>query len=181
LQWNAATECNFIFGLGGGITLHWVAELIAFSTVAPVSTIQALFPQKKGITTDAFQADHEYLMNQRRRNLPVGESRQRPSGEPATGLEKHSGNWMLWMEPRNLLQRMRWRKSMGSSGSARSHQTILKFALSCDLAPNRVFEKSESRGRVLEGEFVPFAFLNSLLPKADTDRAFAKEAPVGLS
>ena len=60
-----------------------------------ISTLQAIFPQKIGITTDAFQADREYLMNQRRRNLRVGESRQGPSGEPETELTKHSGDWPL--------------------------------------------------------------------------------------
>jgi hypothetical protein len=55
------------------------------------------------VTTDGFQADHEYLTNQRRRNLPVGESGQGPSGEPATELAKHSGNCLLWMEPEKAL------------------------------------------------------------------------------
>jgi hypothetical protein len=64
-------------------------------TSDPISTIQGPFPQKIGVTTDDFQADHEYLTNQRRRNLPVGESGQKPSGEPATGLAKHSGNCLL--------------------------------------------------------------------------------------
>jgi hypothetical protein len=57
----------------------------------------AKFPQngqylhkKIDVTTDAIQADHEYLTNQRRRNLPTGESRQSPSREPATGLAEHT-------------------------------------------------------------------------------------------
>ena len=58
------------------------------------------------MTFDAFQTDDEYLTNQRKRNLPVGEGRQSPSGEPATGLAERSGNWMLMDGTRKLLQRM---------------------------------------------------------------------------
>src|ERR1700757_2340172 len=61
----------------------------------PFPQYRGHFHKKIGVTTDDFQADHEYLTNQRRRNLPVGESRQGPSGEPATGLAKHSRNWLL--------------------------------------------------------------------------------------
>jgi hypothetical protein len=88
------------------------------------------FHKKIGVTADDFQADREYLLNQRRRNLPVGESRQGPSGglgmglarEPGTDLlgkletelareptkefTRHSGNWLLRYGPRKLLQRM---------------------------------------------------------------------------
>ena len=70
---------------------------------------------------DDFSADREYLSIQRRRNLPVGESRQEPSGgpemvlarepgtellrEPATGLTKRPGNWVFRDGTRKLLQR----------------------------------------------------------------------------
>jgi hypothetical protein len=83
---------------------------------------QHYFHKKIGVRPDDFQADREYLSIQRKSNLPVGESRQGPSGgpgmgparepgtellrEPATGLEKHSGNWLLKDGPRKLLQRM---------------------------------------------------------------------------
>jgi hypothetical protein len=72
----------------------------------PISTMRALFAQNNRRDIHAFQADHEYLTNQRRRNLPVGEGRQSPSGEPATGLAEHSGNWVLMDGTRKLLQRM---------------------------------------------------------------------------
>ena len=75
--------------------------------------MSALFPQCKyyfhkniGGIADDFQANREYLSTQRRRNLPVGESRQGPSGEPATGLTEQSGNWLLMDGLRKLLQRM---------------------------------------------------------------------------
>jgi hypothetical protein len=42
-----------------------------------------------------FWADHEYLTNQRERDLPVGESERGPSREPATGRPKRLGNWVL--------------------------------------------------------------------------------------
>jgi hypothetical protein len=83
---------------------------------------QHYFHKKIDVRPDDFQADREYLSIQRKSNLPVGESRQGPSGgpgmgparepgtellrEPATGLEKHSGNWLLKDGPRKLLQRM---------------------------------------------------------------------------
>jgi hypothetical protein len=77
------------------------------------------FHKKIGFRPDDFQADREYLSFQRKSNLPVGESRQRPSGgpemEPArepgtelfreseTRLAKHSGNWLLRHGTRKLL------------------------------------------------------------------------------
>jgi hypothetical protein len=84
------------------------------------------FPQNKRYfhkkiekSADDFQPDREYLSIQRKSNLPVGESRQGPSGglgmgparepgmelfrEPATGLAKHSGDWLLSHGPRKLL------------------------------------------------------------------------------
>src|SRR5271168_2858359 len=80
------------------------------------------FHKKIGVKPDDFKPDREYLTNQRRRNLPVGESRQGPSGQPgvelarepgtglqgapATGLARHSGNWLLRHGTRKLLQRM---------------------------------------------------------------------------
>ena len=83
---------------------------------------QQYFHKKIAGRTDDFQADREYLSNQRRRNLPVGESRQgtseRPGMGPArepgtgflrgpeTGLAKQLGNWLLTDGPRKLLQRM---------------------------------------------------------------------------
>jgi hypothetical protein len=53
------------------------------------------FHKNIGVIADDFQANREYLTNQRRRDLPAGEGRQGPSGEPATGLAKRTGNWML--------------------------------------------------------------------------------------
>jgi hypothetical protein len=47
------------------------------------------FHKKIAARPHAFQADREYLSNQRRRNLPVGESRQGPSGGPATELREN--------------------------------------------------------------------------------------------
>ena len=41
---------------------------------------------------DDFSADREYLSIQRRRNLPVGESRQEPSGAPGNGTRKRTTN-----------------------------------------------------------------------------------------
>jgi hypothetical protein len=80
------------------------------------------FHKKIDVRPDDLQADREYLSFQRKSNLPVGESRQRPSGgpemeparepgtelfrEPATGLAKHSGDWLLRHGTRKLLQRM---------------------------------------------------------------------------
>jgi len=41
---------------------------------------------------------------------------ERPSGEPATDLARHTGNRILWMEPRKLLQRTERRRSKGNEG-----------------------------------------------------------------
>jgi hypothetical protein len=87
-----------------------------------------------GITPDDFRADREYLTNQRRRNLPVGESRQGPSGEPATGLKENrqrdsrsiQETGCLWMEPRKLLQRNVKTEEDGKRGFARRYRTSLK-------------------------------------------------------
>jgi hypothetical protein len=83
---------------------------------------QHYFHKKIDVRPDDFQADPEYLSNQRRRDLPVGESRQGPSErpgmeparepepeflrEPETELAKQLGNWLLMDGPRKLLQRM---------------------------------------------------------------------------
>ena len=40
------------------------------------------------------QRDSEYASNQRKRDLPEGESRQGLSREPVTGLARDSGRWM---------------------------------------------------------------------------------------
>jgi hypothetical protein len=60
-----------------------------------ISTMRTLFPQKKRVITTSFSGDYEYDSNQRKRDLPEGESRQGLSREPATGLARHTGNWML--------------------------------------------------------------------------------------
>jgi hypothetical protein len=111
------------------------------------------FHKEIGVTTSDLPADLEYLTNQRRRNLPVGESGQGPSGEPATGLAKHSENWL----PMDGTRESSYiecddRRVWESAGFARRYQTILKWQSVVIWTPNRIFEKSESRGRNLERE-----------------------------
>ena len=55
------------------------------------------------MTTDDFQADHEYLTNQRRRNLPVGESGQDHQENRQRGSRSIQETVCLWMEPEKAL------------------------------------------------------------------------------
>jgi hypothetical protein len=77
------------------------------------------FQKKTAVPTDAFPPNREYLSTQRKRNLPVGESRQGPSGEPATGLTEQSGNWLLTDGTEKALTANVMTESMASAGSAR--------------------------------------------------------------
>lgn len=143
--------------------------------VGPFPQYRGHFHKKIGVTTDDFQADHEYLTNQRRRNLPVGESRQGPSGEPATGLAKHSRNWLLMDGTKKALTANVMTEKYGKRGLRSQVPNSSEVAISCDLAPNRVFEKSESRGEVSK-EKSPLRFYELVvypkIPFANYDAKF---------
>jgi hypothetical protein len=113
------------------------------------------FHKNNGVIVDDFQANHEYLTNQRRRNLPVGESRQGPSGEPATELAKRTGDWMLRDEPEKALTANVITERNGKSGLCSQGPHFLKWQSVVIRGPYRVFEKSEGRGDFLEREIAP--------------------------
>ena len=125
-------------------------------TSAPFPQYRGHFHKKIGVTTDDFQADHEYLTNQRRRNSPVGESRQGPSGEPATGLAKHSGNCLLMDGTReSFYSECDDGRVLESAGFARRDQNNSEMAVSCDLGAEPGLRKIGKPGRDLEREIAP--------------------------
>jgi hypothetical protein len=76
-------------------------------TIAVISTIPVLFPQKINVANDDFQAVLEYLTNQRRRDLPVGESRQRAIKRTGNGTREAIGKLDAYgCNPRKLSLRM---------------------------------------------------------------------------
>jgi hypothetical protein len=123
------------------------------------------FHKKIGVTNRDLPADIEYLTNQRRRNLPVGESGQGPSGEPATGLAKHSGNWL----PRNGTRESSYGgcddgRVWESAGFARSYQTILKWQ-SVVIWRRTGSSKNRKAGGEISKEKSPLRFYESERPK----------------
>ncbi len=140
------------------VYLLWTRERSA--VIRPVdidciSTMRTLFPQKKRAITTSFSSDYEYDSNQRKRDLPEGESRQGLSREPATGLARHTGNWMLRMEPRKLLQRMLLRKRMRIAGSGLQFQAIPEWQ-SCDLETGPGLRKIGKEGAISRKGDRPF-------------------------
>ena len=110
--------------------------------------------------TDDFQPDREYLTNQRRRNLPTEESRQGPSGEPATGLAKHSGNWLLLDETEKAFATIVMTEKYGTRELCSHLPCGSEYGNSLRSGTEPGLRNSESRGRDLEREIVPFTFVN---------------------
>ena len=79
------------------------------------------------------ETHREYLTNQRRSNLPVEESRQRPSREPATELTRQSGNWLLMDGTRKALTANGLTERMGSADLGSQVPENSEMAISCDL------------------------------------------------
>src|SRR5277367_3685870 len=123
------------------LRLFWAIGLglIAFPQIA------RHFHKNIGRTTGDFQTGHEYLTNQRRRNLPVGESRQGPSGEPATGLAKHSGDWLLMDGIENALTTNGMTEEYGRRGLRSKAPNNSGVTVSCDLGAEPDLRNSESR------------------------------------
>jgi hypothetical protein len=114
------------------------------------------FHKKSGVANDDLRADHEYPTNQRRRNLPVGEGRQGPSGEPATGLTKHSGNCLLVDGNRESSysecdDRRGWEKR----GLRSQVPNNSEMAIFCNLGAEPGLRKVGKQGRDLEREIAP--------------------------
>ena len=82
------------------------------------------FHKNIAFKADDFQANREYLTNQRRSDPSAGESRQGPSGEPATELAERTGNWVLRDGTEKALTTNVMTEGMGSAGSARKYQPL---------------------------------------------------------
>jgi hypothetical protein len=109
------------------------------------------FHKKIDVRPDDFQADREYLSFQRKSNLPVGESRQGPSGgpgmeparepgtelfrEPATGLARHSGDWLLYAWHKKALTVNGITGEYGKRGLRSKAPDDSEVTSSCDLGP----------------------------------------------
>ena len=125
------------------------------------------------VRRDAFDANREYLTNQRRRNLPVGESRQGPSGEPAT-------------EPRENRQRdsrstqetgcLAWtEKALTANGMTEVYgkrelcskaPNISGVTISCDLVADPGLRKNRKAGGDISKEKSPLRFCARHPPRA---------------
>jgi hypothetical protein len=110
------------------------------------------------VTTDDFQTDYEYLLNQRRRNLPAGESRQGPLREPETGLAERLGNWMLQDGTEKALTANVMTEMFGERGFRSQSPNNFEMAISCDRVPNQVSENRKARGE-LSKEKSPLSLL----------------------
>src|ERR1700685_919602 len=123
--------------------------------------IASVFPQCRyyfhkniGVIADDFQANREYLSTQRRRNLPVGESRQ---GHQENRQRDSQSSWetgCLWMDRESSYSECDYRKD-GKCGLCSQGPDFLKWLSVVIRGPYRVFEKSESRGDFLEREIAP--------------------------
>jgi hypothetical protein len=104
-----------------------------------------------------FRRNCEYLTNQRRRNLPVGESRQGPSRESATRLNEafRKLDAYGWNRESSYSECDNGR-GLGIAGSARRYRTILKEQSVVIWKPNQIFDKSDRRGEISK-ETRPFA------------------------
>lgn len=60
--------------------------------LVPISTSDISFPQKKTADAPSFLRGEEYSHFQRKSDLPDEEGQRTPSGGPATGLARYSGN-----------------------------------------------------------------------------------------
>ncbi len=118
-----------------------------------------------------FQADREYLSFQRKSNLPVGESRQGPSGGPGMGPAGEPGTEFLenrqrdsrstqetgclWMYRESSYSEWNDGRVREARAPLEGPETIPELQKVVTWAPNQVFEKSESGGRDLEREIAP--------------------------
>lgn len=125
-------------------------------TLSTYPQFMRYFHTTKFARASCIHSDRAYASNQRKRDLPEGESRQGLSRGPATELTRRSGNWMLTDGTEKALTTSGVTEEFGERGPQGSQ--VLKDSettIVCGLEAEPGLQKIGKKGRDLEREIAP--------------------------